>query len=88
MPVASFVATGTACGRLRSLLAHKGVSLPPKPPIPSPARFFRRMQKHALVLFNGRAELTQPIYLKNIVKLSLKGFTIENRQNTKQRHRP
>ena len=52
MPVASFVATGTACGRLRSLLAREvyenafsrcavkrlGLPLPPTPP---PARFFQ-----------------------------------------------
>ena len=32
MPVASFVATGTACGRLRSLLAREVFPFPPSPP--------------------------------------------------------
>ena len=32
MPVASFVATGTACGRLRSLLAREVFPVPPSPP--------------------------------------------------------
>ena len=39
MPVASFVATGTACGRLRSLLAREVFPFP-QAPIPSPARFY------------------------------------------------
>ncbi len=39
MPVASCVATGTACGRLRSLLAREVFPFPPKPPIPSPGAF-------------------------------------------------
>ena len=40
MPVASCVATGTACGRHPLAAGARGVSLPPKPPIPSPARFY------------------------------------------------
>ncbi len=46
MPVASFVATGTACGRHPVAARARGVSLPPKPPIPSPARFLS--ENHAL----------------------------------------
>ena len=41
MPVASFVATGTACGRHSVAAGARGVSLPPRPPIPSPARFIQ-----------------------------------------------
>ena len=42
MPVASFIATGTACGRHPVAASARGVSLPPKPPIPSPARFIQK----------------------------------------------
>ena len=51
MPVASCVATGTACGRLRSRLAHKGPAFPqerrsrnssPQAPHPSPNALFQR----------------------------------------------
>ncbi len=50
MPVASFVATGTACGRHPVAAGARGPAFPaerrsrsssPQAPIPSPARFFR-----------------------------------------------
>ena len=44
MPVASFVAPGTACGRLRSRLARKGCFLPHSPSILPPTRFFKGTQ--------------------------------------------
>ena len=65
MPVASFVATGTACGRLRSRLAHKGCFLPPEPPILPPTRCFKRVQMTA----QGRPprrERAQPLRRKGI----------------------
>ena len=46
MPVASFVATGTACGRLRSRLARKGVSFPPDPPSFPQRAFFWRIKRY------------------------------------------
>ena len=37
--------TGTACGRLSVAAGAEGVSLPPRPPIPSPARFYRERRR-------------------------------------------
>ena len=85
MPVASFVATGTACGRLRSLPARelpssqrarpaaafgrcrreRGVSLPPKPPILSPARFCKGETGHVASAFQ-RLFVVSILYLFEI----------------------